>query len=181
MNLEGLLLSIIGSTVFVIGAIMMMIAGKKKTVCTQLWKNERVRSPSYIRSSGGQEPPFQHPSYLFSLQHLSLVKGTVTMTGGPFEFYICEYFDFRITPVGLSKSKIYYRGNSSDLKPFELKMPAGDFWVFFSGSGNTEAELSLTECHDIKPYGKWFNIGQTLWEVGIPVLIVGLVSLISIP
>lgn len=182
MNLEGLSLTIISFAVFVIGAIMIIIAGKKKTVCTTLWKNERVRPPSYIKTTGSQEPDFQHPSYLFSLQHPSLIKGAITETMGPFKFYICEYFDFHITPIALSKPKIYYEAKSEDLKPFELEMPPGNYWAFFfCKSANTRAELTLTECHHIKPYKKWFNIGQTLWEVGIPVLIVGLVSLIPIP
>jgi hypothetical protein len=181
MNLEGSLLTTIGFVVFVIGAIMMMIASKKKTVCTPLWTDQSVRPPSYIRSSGEHEPPFQHPSYLFSLQHPSLVKGTVTETEGSFELYICEYFDFRITPTSLSKSKILYEAKSEDLKPFQLEMPPGNYWAFFFCKlANTRAKFSLTECHQIKPHKQWFSIGQTLWEVGIPVLIVGLVSLILI-
>jgi hypothetical protein len=182
MNLEGFLLTTIGFVVFAIGAIMMIIANKKKTNCTPLWTDQSVGPPiKYIRSSGGQEPPFQHPSYLFSLQYPSLVKGAVTETEGSFELYICEYFDSRISPISLSKSKILYEAKSEDLKPFQLEMPPGNYWAFFfCKSANTRGKFNLTECHQTKPHRQWFSIGQTLWEVGIPVLIVGLVSLILI-
>jgi hypothetical protein len=164
---------------------MIIVASKKKTVSRSLWENEQVSyfRPTYIRSSGGQEPNLQNPSYVFSLQHPSLVKGKVSGTVGPFSFYICEYFDANITPANLSKPKIFYEAKD-DLpnKNFELEMPLGNYCVFFvCGTREVRATFSLTEEHYIKPYARWFSVGQTMWEVGIPLLITGLVSFLLIP
>jgi hypothetical protein len=172
---------------------MMIYADRKKIVSTTLWNNEQVSyfRPTYIRSSGGQEQPLKNPSYVFSLQHPSLVKGNVLGTTGPFNFYIYEYFDANITPTNLSKSKIFYEAKSlprDDFKgDFKFELPSGNYCVFFDcgkiavSTKEIRATFSLIEEHYTKPHVRWFSVGQTMWEVGIPILITGLVSLLLIP
>jgi len=185
MSLEGMLLTTIGFFIFVIGALLMMIASRKETVCEPLWENEQVfyERPRYHRVSGGEKVVIQYPRYVFSLQYPSLVKGEIFSTKGPYTFYIHEYFGPHITPEELSKPKVCYkqRTTAAQKESFELILSPGCYGISFLDTTLLEAKFSITECHDIKPYEKWFGLGQTLWEVGIPVLITGLVLLLLIP
>jgi len=177
-------LTIIGAYIFAIGVGIIVSTNIKRKMSQPLWDNEQVRYtrrrplPSLPHTLNLQFP--QYPSYVFSLQYPSLIKGEISSTAGPYTFYICEYFGPHISPEKLSMPKIYYKKEMPQ-GTFELELPRGNYCIYFLGKRvlnsdeEIEAKFSLTECHDIKPHERWFGLGQTLLEVGIPLLITGMV------
>jgi hypothetical protein len=182
MSLEGILLTIIGFLIFMIGMVLIALGSRKKMMHKVLWKDEVVsyRPPQYIRSTGGQTEKIEFPKYMFSSQHPSKVRVEISSISGPYTLYLADYVGSDVSPESLSRPMIHHKDRGMPKEPFELELPPGSYCLSFLETTGMEAKFSMTIQYDIKPHEKWFDLGQTFLGVGVPILITGLVSLLFV-
>ena len=178
LNSAGVIL--FGSGVFIslFGFMCILYGNQEVDEPFSLWENESVIIPLY------QGKP-ERVSYPFRLENLSVIEGHVS--GEIFnKFILAEYFG-RIESVSrddIVKPKTYLEekgppvkgGNKIPVGP--LRLPSGTYVFQFSEIVNElKASFTLKGTYRKKPYENFYNLGLTLSEIGVPILITGLISL----
>lgn len=149
-----------------------------------LWENERV-----FVSHG-----LPHCiSYPFHLEKPSVINGYVSGTKGPYEFFLTEFFGTSEENIEISRNlqtdfvvrpKIFVKGKGpgenvqakSIIGPISL--PSGNYaFRFGRHTGEIDAIFSLEKTVRKKAYENLYAFGLTVFEVAIPVLITGVISL----
>ena len=125
-------------------------------------------------------PP--EPSFVFLVQHPSTLKGSITGGGsGPFRLEIVPD-RHRGRSLDVYASIDGPTAKPDDIKPFECEVPAGDYRAIFrtiSDDIPVKTFFNLEVTHEEYPYRKLFDLAQTLLEVGVPLLITGIVLMMG--
>ena len=168
MNASALLVTI-GTIVFLLGGLSIVAGSWPKKVHKKKADNLLIK-----RIMGADL------SLVFSVPQLTEVKGWITGGGkGPFRIEI-RPDKHRGTSLDVYAFVEGPTGTPEEVRAFECKVPAGDYRILFRTTGDfieVETRFSLTLTYNEFPYRKLFDLGLTLLEVGIPLLITGIVLL----
>jgi len=174
------MLTFIGFSIFLIGMILIYIGNhsieKRKVLADEIQVSRAI----------GQSTP----QYIFTIENPSRLEGEIPGYGtGEFNLYVIPHYgDPNLGDVDLwyrQSLDVYchLKGPSQtalESQSFGCNLSEGRYCILFVPTGNVEIKttLSLTQIYREKPYENWFGLGQTLWEVGIPIMITGLVGLL---
>jgi hypothetical protein len=178
----GALLSLISFAIITIGFIMLYLGSLSEEDCSILWENENVVVPR------GQTKCVSYP---FHLDEQSVIKGVIIGRVGPYECVISEFFGTPEEMLQLTnktyvehyvRPKIHYQikgpSDASQEKIGPIELPQGNYVLMFGIlSGVMDSRFSLTKIVRKRPYENLYSFGLTLLEVGVPVLITGMISL----
>ena len=162
----------IGLIILAIGLTLVTVADLEEEVPFTIFKDERVQI--HIEED---TPRFYN--YLFALKHKSKVTGEIDARTGPLDFLIAEYFSWAPFPQ-LCKSKEYVKienleSGKKEFGPFDVE--AGNYYASFYNKSLDDlvATFQLEGTYRRKPYERWYNLGCTLLEISIPIIVTGLV------
>jgi hypothetical protein len=121
------------------------------------------------------------------LRHRSRLKGQITATTGPFDFFIADFIGFaQKSPKIMSLATSYYTARNlprEEPVTFDFELEKGNYSLDFHSKGTVQpkAALTLTVTYTYRPFEKLLDVGLQLLEVGMPVLITGLVLSFGLP
>ena len=172
-NPVGTILTVIACVIVGLGTGLLYLGNLEVDEHSVLWENERVfasnRTPETI-------------SYPFHLEKPSVITGHVSGTSGPYEFFLAEFLGIHArqfeTRYAL-RPQIYLRGEGPrevDIRP--LSLPSGAYVLRFEGyPREIKTSFTLRKTVRKKPHENYYAFGLTLLEVGVPILITGVISL----
>lgn len=178
-NVVGAILTVVACTIVGSGMGLLYFGSLEVDEHSVLWENERVfashRTPEGI-------------SYPFHLEKPSVVSGNVSGTSGPYEFFLTEFFGTsqEMSEVGMRlmrgqvvRPKTYLKGKGPEQNNIgPLSLPPGNYALRFGKHiSEMNASFSLKKTVRKKPHESLYAFGLTLLEVGVPVLITGVISL----
>lgn len=182
VNLVGAALTTIACAIVGLGIAFLYLGSLEENEEFILWENERVKV------SRGERRGFSFP---FSLASESIIKGDISGEAGPFDFFLTEFYGYseeKIEGFGIYpqdqfviRPRIFVKGKGSaqtksNIGPISL--PKGNYALRFDlHSGLIDAKFSLKKTVSKKPHEKLYDFGLTLLEVGVPILITGIISL----
>jgi len=178
-NPVGTILTVIACEITGLGIGLLYLGNLEIDEHSFLWENERVFA-SHGTPSG--------LSYPFHLEKPSVVNGNVSGTTGPYEFFLTEFFGTseemfevctRLSTDPVVRPKTYLKGKGPEESTIgPLSLPPGNYALRFGKHiSEINASFSLKKTVRRKPHENLYAFGLTLLEVGIPVLITGVISL----
>lgn len=171
-------LTYIGITLVTVGSVLALGSFPRKKVTSIDLKNIQVVFES---------KKTKQVILFLSLKHESIIKGQIKATTGPFDFLITDFVDFpQDSRKTISFVITYYSArNLPREKPvtFDILLEKGNYMLDFRSQGTVQpkATLTLTATHTYRPFEKLLDVGLQLLEVGMPVLITGLVLSFGLP
>ena len=171
-NRVGTILTTIGLIVIGLAVVFAYYGSLEIDEHSVLWQKEKVYA-----SHGAPEWLL----YPFHLEEPSVVRGNISGTTGPYKFFLTEFYgtaEEMYQGPQIVKPRTYLKGKGlekSDIGP--LGLPPGNYVLKFGEYRELEALFSLKKTVRKKPYEEYYGVGLTLLEVGIPVLITGVISL----
>lgn len=177
-NLAGALLTVVAISITGVGLILSFLGTKEVDEKATLWKNEKV-----IFHLGNVDPIY----YPFHLDKPSMIEGSVVGISGPYSYHITEFFgtEEEMSFNSVVSPKIHFNGkgpNENSQIPDiigPINLPQGNYALKFALiTRKVETNFSLMKTIRRKPHESFYSFGLTLLEVGVPVLITGIISLI---
>jgi hypothetical protein len=173
MHPVGYILTLIGLLIVVSAIIFILLGLRKQKVILVVHENEKVRFNPRI--SG-----VTRVNYIVRLGYKSKIAVNLNPTAGPFTFFIGDFF--RSTVEASTQQWIFNPLIDEECSPrgepfnFDFELEPGDYQFSFHSTGpKSEATLNTTARYSIKPFEKLLGVGLQLLEVGLPVLITGIV------
>jgi hypothetical protein len=130
-------------------------------------------------------PPPRFSFLPLRLRYDTRIYGKIVPISGPFSLELDDYFPGIPTPewrwkfdpiVGLSDMN---PGNEYD---FEVSLKPGDYMLLLiAESKKAEGPIELTRTSYIKPLKRLIDVGLTLFQVALPILVTGFVIYVGLP
>jgi hypothetical protein len=177
-NPVGVILFTSGLFVSLLGSSAILYGNQEVEQPFSLWENESVTISQY------QGKP-ERVSYPFRLENPSVIKGKISGERVS-KFILAEFFGAinNISTEEIVRPKIFLErkgppesgGKKIDFGP--LRLSAGSYVFQFREIVNgIHANFTLKGTYRKKPYEYIYNFGLTFSEIGVPILITGIISL----
>lgn len=120
-------------------------------------------------------------NFIVPLKHKCKIHIQLNATTGPFDFFVEDFVGAPIAfPNEEWHTKPYYIAKSlprGEPVSFTLDLEAGNYNFVFYADAHIEPQATLTSTATfaVRPYEKLLDVGLQLLEVGVPILITGLV------
>ena len=169
-----MLLTAVGGIIIFFAVLFICLGLVTEKVEEKIHDNERI---TFTLPRGNR----RRYNLIVPLKHKCKIHVQLNATSGPFDFYV---EDFVGAPVPLPNeewhTKPYYiakslpRGGSVS---FTLDLEAGNYNFVFYAPAHIEPQATLTSTvtYAVRPLQKLLDVGLQLLEVGMPVLITGVV------
>ena len=151
----------------------------KKEITEKIHDSERIHfSPRKDRT--------RRYNLIVPLRHRCKIHVQLDPTSGPFDFFVQDFVGFPSSLAGERwVSKVYYIARGLPRAGpvfFTLNLEPGNYNFVFHSEGHVEPQTTLTTIatYVVRPAEKLLNVGLQLLQVGMPVLITGLVLYIGL-
>ncbi|MFC1487067.1 hypothetical protein ACFLRN_05195 [Thermoproteota archaeon] len=173
MHPVGYLLITIGLLIVVSAIVFILLSLRRKKVKIIIHDNEKINfSP---RISG-----LQRINYIVRLRHKSKIAVNLKPIAGPFTFFVGDFFNSTVEDP--TQRWIFNPLIDAECSPrdepfnFNFDLEPGNYQFSFHSAGpKSQVTLNTTANFYIRPFEKLLGVGLQLLEVGLPVLITGIV------
>ena len=173
MHPEGYFLTLIGVLIVSSAIVFILVSLRKKKVTLIIHENEKI---NFKPNTSG----LTRINYIVRLRHKSKIKVNLEPVAGPFTFFIGDFFSSTVEDP--TQRWILNPVIDEDCSPrgtpfiFDFELEPGNYQFSFHSDGpKTEATLNTIANYCIRPFEKLLGVGLQLLEVGLPVLITGIV------